>query len=48
MELNKYPFLWYHSLILGFLTPLLLLFIFYASAVYIDGVNDNYSEIFCN
>ena len=47
MRVQRYPFKWYQSYILGFLTVPLILLLFYASAIYINGVNENYYNIFC-
>lgn len=48
MRVNPYPFEKSHAFILGFLTTPLIWLLFYAMAVYINGVGENYNNIFCN
>tara|TARA_B100001093_G_C26627426_1_gene927326 strand:- start:532 stop:717 length:186 start_codon:yes stop_codon:yes gene_type:complete len=47
IRLNPYPFKNSHAFILGVLTPITILLLFYAFAIYINGVNENYFKIFC-
>jgi len=44
---NTYSLKNFQSFILGLLTPIVIMLLFYSTSIYIDGVNENYFKIFC-